>query len=161
MNKHKLIPAGLAFLALLLAAPAFSRPPSDGPRGDRQPRIERLVNALNLDAAQTTKLKALHEDHRDAVSSLREQMKSRRAAMKALWLAPNLDRGKIVAAHQELDALEGQIGQARLDFMFGARAILRPDQFQRFLELKERRGRHHRGPAPGPECDGEDCDRDD
>jgi Spy/CpxP family protein refolding chaperone len=162
MKNRTIISATVAMLVLLIAAPAFSRPGGPGGRGDGR-RFDKIVETLGLDAQQAARLKTMHETHRDAVKSIREQVKARREGMKSLWLAPNPDRSKITAAQREIQALHGQIGEERIDFLFGVRSVLRPDQFQKFIELAP--GRHGKGPRHGARhgggaepCVGEECD---
>lgn len=153
-RRNVFLTLGAAALALAIAVPAaFSRGP--GPRGDKEgwrgDRIERLAGKLGLDDKQKAALTTLKEDHRDEAQSIREQVRAKREATRALWLAPNPDKQAILAAEREINALEGQLAESRVEFMFAARGVLTPEQFGEFVELQKKRGfgKHHRGGKRG------------
>lgn len=141
---------GAAALVLAVAVPAaFSHgpgprggPDGDGPRGDR---MGRLVEKLGLDATQQAKLEKLKTAHQDDAEALRDQIQSIREESKALWLAPNPDKQKILAAERQVQAIEGKLAESRIEFMFAARGVLTPEQFTKFVEMRGKHGGHGRG----------------
>lgn len=166
---HLYITLAFAALTLAIAVPvAFSRGPGpgngpgkgDGPRGDRHAFV---MQQLGLNTQQTAALEALRNDHRDDVASLHEQIQAKREAMKALWLVPSPDRNQILAAEREISALRMQLAESRVDFLFGVKGALSPEQFAKFIELRKERGfghhgfgRHGRGGGKGGgECRGD------
>lgn len=151
MKKQNLFFAiGAAAVAIAVAVPAAL---SHGPGGGgfdgrgRGPRIERLKDELGLNDQQVAKLKALKDDHMDDAQSLRDQLRAKRDELHALLLAPTLDKAKLAAASREINALEGQLEESRLDFLVSVRGVLTPDQFKTFLELRKS-GRHGFGHGP-------------
>ena len=143
---------GAAALVVAIAVPvAFSHGPGpgggpdgkgDGPRGDR---MGRLVEKLGLDATQQAKLEKLKTAHQDDAQALRDQIRSIREETKALWLAPNPDKQKILAAERQAQAIEGKLAESRVEFMFAARGVLTPEQFKSFVELRKEHGGRHGG----------------
>lgn len=147
-RRNLFLALGAAALVVAIAVPAaFSRGP--GPDGQgRGDRMGRMAEKLGLDAKQTTQLKALKDAHQDDAQALREQIQAVREAQKQLWLAPSPDKAKILANEREVLALEGQLAEARVDFMFKARAVLTPAQFTKFIEMRKHhggRGKHGKG----------------
>lgn len=161
-RRNLFLSLGVAAIALVVAVPvAFSRGPGPGDHGDR---MGRLAEKLGLDAKQTTQFKVLKDAQRDDAQSLREQVRAVRDAQKQLWLAPSPDRAKILAGEREALALEGQLAESRIDFMFKVRTVLTPAQFQKFIEMrkdghfgkdgKRGWGKRH-GRRGGPDSDGQ------
>jgi len=143
---------GATALIVALAVPvAFSGGPRGGPDGDgpRGDRIGRLAEKLGLDAKQTAQLKALKETHQTEADSIREQIDAKREATKALWLAPNPNKAQILASVREVQALEGQLAESRVDFMFAARGVLNPSQFAKFVEMRRHHGKKGWGRGEG------------
>jgi len=138
---------GAAALVLAIAVPvAFSHGPGpggrdgDGPRGDR---IERLVEKLGLDATQKAKLEKLKTAHQADAQALREQIQSIRDETKALWLAANPDKAKILGAERQVQAIQGKLAESRVEFMFAARGVLTAEQFKKFVEMRKGHGGRH------------------
>lgn len=152
MKRLSLI-AILGAAALALAATttlALARGPRGGPGpGGHDGRGARIAELLKLDDKQKTALGDLREDMRDDVQSIREQIRAKHEAMKTLWKAATPDRAKLVAALNEIQALQGQIALRHLDFVFAARPILSAEQFQKFVDFMGERGFGRGGHGPG------------
>ena len=90
---------------------------------------------------------------------LRNDLMSKKFELKALWLQPNPDEGKILAKQKEISALRGQLGEIATKNRLEMRRILTPEQQAKFISLRSQQWhRHHRygtggwcgfGPGPG------------
>ncbi|MCC6624867.1 MAG: Spy/CpxP family protein refolding chaperone [Deltaproteobacteria bacterium] len=140
MKQRSIIIIGISALALAVAVPlAFAGGPGrrgGGGWGDGFERGARIAEKLGLNEAQKAELKVLREDLQTDVQDIREQIRAKHVAMKDLWKAATPDRAKILAAHKELGALEQQIAELRVDFMFAVKGKLTPEQFTKFMELR-------------------------
>lgn len=156
-KQNLLITLGAAAVALAVAVPAaMSHGPRGGDDGERRggPPIAHLKEKLGLNDQQVAKLEALKDDQGDDAQSLREQIRTKRDELHALLLAPTLDKAKLSAASREINALEGQLQDRRLEFLIAARGVLTPEQFKTFVDMKKG-GRHHghRFERGGPDRD--------
>lgn len=167
--------AGVAALALLLAAgfglPLLAQPgqgPGFGPRLGQGPcrgdgpgprggsfASDRLVRALDLSEAQVEQAKAIHEDLRAEMQPLHEEGMALRADLRDLLDAEARDAEAVGAATLALDEHRERAralkDEAKADF----RAILTPEQLERWDALQEmrgqgRRGMRHHGRLSGP-----------
>lgn len=155
---------GLSAVALAVAGTlAFAHGPRGGEGGwggrggHKGDRGAFLAEKLGLDDKQKAALKDLKEDMRDDQESLRDQVKAKHEAMKALWTAPNPDRAKIIAATNEISALKAQMAARHVDFLFEAKKVLKPEQFTKLVDMMGKHGfgprGHHRG-GHGPDAGG-------
>ncbi|MGM0577962.1 MAG: Spy/CpxP family protein refolding chaperone [Myxococcota bacterium] len=148
-------------IAALVAAPAAM---AFGPGGQRGPRGERLIEALDLTPDQQEAVEALRQQMRKEAEPLRKEMDAAREEMKQLWRVPELDRAAIQAKAAEIHAIHSQLRSLRLDHRLDVFEVLDAEQRGKFLEMQERRhdrktrrgkrgkrGRRGGGPG-GPNC---------
>lgn len=154
MTRRSILTLGITALVLSIGAPIAlaGGPDGGGPRGHGGPggrdRGAFIIKELGLDAKQAEKLKTLREEMRADQKSLHEQIRSKREALRALWLGGNPDRAQVAAATTEINALEGQAALARVDFVFAAKGVLNAEQFKKFVAFQAKhggRGGHGRG----------------
>ncbi|PKN55051.1 MAG: hypothetical protein CVU56_23285 [Deltaproteobacteria bacterium HGW-Deltaproteobacteria-14] len=145
MTRRSIITSGIvALVALALAAPAaFSRGP-EGPNGGfgqgRGERGARFTKALDLSPEQVTAFKALREEQQADAQATRQELKTKRQAIRAQWQSGSPDRATILALTAEINALQAQKAADRVDFMFAAKGLLTPEQFTKFTALQGKRG---------------------
>ena len=128
----------------LLASPAvFSQPmcEGDGPEGMRGPHkgkmLDRLSEKLDLTAEQEEQLKALKKTNMEEMKALHEEMKSKREELRAELQKPDTDKARINAVVTEMKALQSKQIDQRVDNFLGMKEILTPEQFEKFISLKE------------------------
>jgi len=95
---------------------------------------------LSLTAEQMEKIKQIQEEHWREVKPLQEQTFAKRDEIRKLWLEPNPDRAKILAAQNEMRNLRDQIEDRTTAFYLEASKILTPEQKDKIKYLVERRG---------------------
>jgi len=83
---------------------------------------------LNLTAEQKTKIDALEGECKKEVQPLREEMMTKRAELRALWLENSPDTEKIKAAQKEMSILRDQMIDKMTTFRLSALALLTPEQ---------------------------------
>jgi len=101
-------------------------------------------NKLGLTDDQKKQLKENWQKQREAVKPLFEQMKDNRQALKQELLQPTPDMNKVNTLQTQFKAIEGQMTDSRLNSLLETKKVLTPEQFTKFLEVKERR-KHHEG----------------
>lgn len=147
--KRNIIIMGISALALAVAVPlAFAGGPGrrgGGDWGGKGERGARIAERLGLNEAQAAELEALREDLQTDVKDIKAQIETRRTAVKDLWKVPTPDKAKILAAHREIGALEQQIAELHVDFMFAVKGKLTPEQFTKFVDLRGQHGERGRG----------------
>jgi Spy/CpxP family protein refolding chaperone len=122
-----------------------------------------LWRALNLTPEQVEKMKALRKSFFEQALPLRNDLRSKKLELKALWLQPNVDEEKILAKQKEINALRDQLQEKATRNRLGMRQILTPEQQAKLISLcghqwhgYHKWHRHHRygrgcgfGPGPG------------
>jgi len=148
VKKSTILATLTVFSVALVATSAFARPPSGdghrGKRGDRGPKIDRLVQDLQLTAEQEQQARALQADKKASVKPLRAEMRQARQDMRALWEAEQLDRAAILAAHDKMGALKQQMHRARIEFRIGLHQLLTPEQRAQMKANRGQRGERFR-----------------
>jgi periplasmic protein CpxP/Spy len=105
---------------------------------------------LNLTAEQTAKLKEMREAQWKAMKPLQEQVFTKRDEIRKLWLEPNPDEAKILAAQKEMRTLRDQIQDKMTSFRLEAAKVLTPEQKEKIGSFAQnRRFGHGRGPMQG------------
>ena len=155
MKKVTLTVMAVLFVAAV-ATSAFAfgwgRGPGYGPcaRGDFQGPA-----GLNLTAEQTAKIKEMRETQWKEMKPLQAEMFTKRDEIRKLWLEPNPDQAKIMAAQKEMRSFRDQIEDRMTAYRLEAVKVLTPEQKEKIGSFFQGRGPGHRRPygfgpgAPG------------
>jgi protein CpxP len=151
--------AVVLFFAAAIATSAFGfgwgRGPGfgSGPGGDfaRFPGLE-------LTADQKAQLSAMRDAKFKEIEPLREQMFAKRDELRKLWLEPNPDQAKILAAQKDMRALRDQVQDKMTAFRLDAFKVLTPEQQEKIKSAISSRGAGPgRGMGPGAWRGGAGC----
>jgi len=119
-------------------APAAWR---EGPRDPEQTvgmlrhRLERLQRRLELTDAQRDSLWHLHRDLGPQVLEQRRALMEARHALHGLLDAPAVDAGALDEARRRITGLQGELDSLVVAVMLRERAILTPEQAERYRGL--------------------------
>lgn len=83
---------------------------------------------LELTADQKAQLTAMRDAQFKEIAPLREQMFAKRDELRKLWLEPNPDQVKILAAQKEMRALRDQVQDKMTAFRLDALKVFTPEQ---------------------------------
>ncbi len=143
----------VAVVFLSAAGPRMNR--SHGPRMESQHFgsgggmfSERLAEALGLTEEQMAEVDALKQEMKTTVQPLHQQRKEIREALKAeleLQEPSAVEVGQLVISRRDLSR---EVREARDSFRESFKAILTPEQLEKWEGLKERR-HSRRGPHRG------------
>ncbi len=124
-----------------------------GPGGDFA-----RIPSLGLTTDQRAQLEAMRDAQLKEVAPLREQMFAKRDALRTLWLEPNPDQAKIMAAQQEMRSLRDQLQDKMTTFRLEALKVLTPEQREKLKAAVGGRGfGPGRGMGPGAWRGGAGC----
>ena len=152
---RRVVAVALCGIACLWAASAgFAQPPSEhqdrrfggaaGPGHDRGGG--RLVEFLELSEAQEEEWKAVHEAHRDATALLRDDVRANREATHAAIESDSPDPTEVGALVLAGYDLREQIKASAEALQEELKAILTPDQLDRYEAFQAANGPRRRGP---------------
>lgn len=113
-----------------------------GPMGLRD-----LWLALNLDKEQRQTLRRLAPDHRRRIHQLRREMVGKRQELFDLLKKEQTDWNAIQAKIREVSAQQGRLEEEVVRFLLECKKHLRPEQHAAFINLVDRRLRHHHHPG--------------
>ena len=82
----------------------------------------------NLTAEQSAKLKELREQRAKEVLPLRNELISKRAELRSLWLQANPDEAKIKAKQHEITELENKLQEKMTEHRLESQKVLTPEQ---------------------------------
>lgn len=141
-----LIPALCAMtLGLAAVAPQVDAKPAHG--GHRMeapgPQVERLFQQLNLTDAQKQQIKAIRERNMQAAKPVRESLRAKQKELTTLIKKADANKDQAIAKQREINALNNQLAESRLNSWFEARAVLTPDQLKKLETLQPRKMRRH------------------
>ena len=100
-----------------------------------------LAKALDLSKEQTEQVKAIFRKHRDETAPLRKEMVSGRRELRKLIQSDKLDEAAIREQVKKIAATDGDLAVRRAKMSQEVRAILTPEQIQKFRALQEKRDR--------------------
>lgn len=107
----------------------------------------RWIEALDLSEDQITQIQAIRAAARDEMQPLRDDLRAARAAMHDL-MASDATAETLRTQHEEVQALQQALGDARFEVMLETREVLTPEQRRELAQLLEER-RDNRGPGRG------------
>lgn len=111
-----------------------------GWKGHGQPG-DRLAKALDLSKEQTEQVKAIFLKHRDEAAPLRKGMVSGRRELRNLIQSDKLDEPAIREQVKKIAVTDGDLAVRRAKMSQEVRAVLTPEQIQKFRALQEKRDR--------------------
>ena len=151
MKKQKvlgLLMAGAMSLSALSAVPALAQ--ADGPRGHvahakgmkdgMHGPMDKMFDKLNLTAEQREKIKTIRQQGQERNKTQREQLMTKRKELHQLVRSASSTREQTIATQREVNALQDQLAEARLNAWFEMRAVLTPEQLKQLSQLKPQRG---------------------
>lgn len=141
--------AGLLFVAMLAAPPAFAKSDRHGP-----PILAlRYAEQLGLDADTQSRLQEIVSQSRDRKEELRARLHDARRETGRLLQASTLDEAAVMAQADEVNAIKAEIEKNRLQAILDIRKLLTPEQRQALVELALEHAPHEgreRGPRHRP-----------
>jgi protein CpxP len=122
---------------------AQAAPPGGGIDGDT-PRhvgspLKKMVKELGLDAQQKTQVKDILKNNHDTAKPLMDKMVAEKRAMRALIQAETVDETAIRSQSAKVAAVEADLAINRAQLAQKLRAVLTPDQIQKFKAIQEKR----------------------
>lgn len=105
--------------------------------------FKKMTKELNLTSQQQDSIKAIFEKNRPQVKAQMQQMKSERQALHALIQADTIDDAAIRAQSAKVAAIQADLAVQRAHSSQEIRALLTPEQVQKFKTLQAKRDKHH------------------
>ena len=150
---------GFAIVAAVVAAVSFSPLKSSAFMGeDGSPpagrHFKKMATELGLSTQQQQDVQAVFAKNRPQAEPLMKQLKTEHRSLRGLIQAEAVDDAAIRAQSAKVAAVEADLAVQRAHVGQQVRAILTPEQVQRFKELQAdrdsrmggRRGRHNKQP---------------
>ena len=91
--------------------------------------------ALNLTDDQRGKMEQLTFDHQSRMIDLRAQVEKARLEKRHAMMADNPDKTRVLSAARELNRIQGQIAEERINHRFAVRDILTAEQLETLKSL--------------------------
>jgi Spy/CpxP family protein refolding chaperone len=113
----------------------------DGGWGGHGQQGDRLAKALDLSKEQTEKVNAIFRKHRDETAPLLKEMVSGQRTLRNLIQSDKPDEAAIREQVKKIAATGGDLAVRRARVSQEVRAILTPEQIQKFRALQEKRDR--------------------
>ncbi|MDJ0765115.1 MAG: Spy/CpxP family protein refolding chaperone [Myxococcota bacterium] len=110
-------------------------------------KMKHLISQLDLTDAQQAKVTTLHTALIERMDGLRQDLRTLRSEMRALWDSDVPNREAILDKQGELHAIKGQMAELHLGFRLDVYALLTPQQQQRARAMFSKMG--HRGYGKG------------
>ena len=130
------------------AGKTFDGDEDDSRRTRWEQNISKMYKKLGLTPEQDKKLKDHRDGHRSQMETLHKEIKVKRKLLGEELQKTDFDMSKVQQVHDELKSLKARMEDNRLEGILEVRKILTPEQFSKFMKLKEERssGKKHRRP---------------
>jgi Spy/CpxP family protein refolding chaperone len=151
-----LVLASTPALAQWGPGPAFA-PPGGGPHGFKGPGkghpgllgvLRAMADEIGLSEKQRSAIREIVEEGREEIVPLRKQAAGLRAQMRELLAAEKLDKKKIEATHDEIQAVHQTIADIRFHMVLDALEVLTAQQRTELFTLLGQ----CKGAPGGPAC---------
>lgn len=109
-----------------------------GPDMDRTPPMLRFADQLGLSDTQRSEIEAIHSQAQTDSEAMRTQVQAAREQMHSLMSSDASD-AELRQRHDQMQALQQQMGDRRFETMLAIRNVLTPEQRAQMQELKESR----------------------
>lgn len=138
----------ITLLVIAIALPVFGH--DFGQRGNKNIQ-HRNVDGMSyvgkcygtntdLTAEQYKNLKDLHDRYFEETIPLRSELFAKRSELRVLWNKENPDGEKIKAKHREMDRIQNQLRDKKIDYKLEANKIVPLDQRKEFCGGNDRWG---------------------
>ncbi len=118
-----------------------------GPDMDRTPPMLRFADQLGLSDAQRSEIEAIHSQAQTESEALRTQVQAAHEQMRSL-MASDASDAELRQRHDQMQALQQQMGDRRFETMLAIRNVLTPAQRAQMQELQGS-GMGRRSPQSG------------
>src|SRR5215831_11188461 len=98
-----------------------------------------MFSQLNLSDQQKSQLKDIFHSQRASAQPLRDELKTKRQALRAATTASNFNEDEVKAAAQDLASTQANLMVIRAETMRKAFAVLTPDQQAKLKDLRAQR----------------------
>ena len=109
-------------------------------KGDGQKRAEAFKKELNLTDEQVDKFRELRKGRGDS-QELKAKFKEARTAFKTAMKDPKASNADLTTKFDTFMKLRDEVQRKRFARMLEKRAILTPEQFEKFMSMKHKRGK--------------------
>lgn len=109
----------------------------------------RIAQELNLTEKQQQDLKELRDAHRELQKPAREEMRTVHQELNQLLKAEKVDTRAVKATIKKGADLTSQKLQQHVDYQLKVKEIMTPEQFAKYLDLREERMENRRGMHQG------------
>jgi zinc resistance-associated protein len=82
--------------------------------------------SANVTPEKAAQLQSLREFFLKDITPLQNELFAKRTEMRTLWSSANPDEGQITALQRDMQGLQGQLQEKRLQFNLEARKLLNP-----------------------------------
>ena len=130
------------------ASGAFEGDDGDSSKVRWEQNISNMYKKLSLTPEQDKQLKDHRVRHRTQMETLYKEIKVKREQLGEELQKADFDMRKVQQVHDELKSLKARMEDNRLEGILEVRKILTPEQFSKFMKLKEERSsnKKHRRP---------------
>lgn len=116
--------------------------------GGKQGGQGQWMESLDLSATQKQQLEAIRQKYQDQMKSVSEQLRTNQNELRTL-MSGNGSDNEIRAKHTQVNNLRQQLGEMRFNSMMESRAVLTPEQRQKFSQLMQERRNNRQGRRGG------------
>lgn len=125
--------------------------PGFGP-GARGDRAERLIEELDLTAAQVEQIRGIRQNAVENMQTLHSDLWAERETLHDL-MAGTATAAELRTQHETIQTLHRQVADQRFENMLAVREVLTPEQRVELSELMEQRRENRRGLRRGNRSD--------
>ena len=131
----------IAYIAVFAAVICVFNPAFGGEAKEawRKPRGEGIFKELNLSPEQQQKLKDNRNAHKEKMKQIISALKEQHKKLTAEMAKAQVTRQSLEPIAQEIKSLQAQLVDLRIENMLALKAILTPEQYQKFNELVSKR----------------------
>ena len=103
----------------------------------KETHIQRIAEKLGLTPEQQQKLKDNQETQRERMSQIVNQMKEKQQALRQELQKPSVTKASLAPILTEINSLQAQLMEGRIDGILAVKEIFTPEQFFKFQLMTE------------------------
>jgi len=106
-------------------------------KGHRDARIQQIAEKLGLTPEQQQKLKDNHKAQRERMQEIVGQIKEKQQTLRTEINNPSVTKESLSPILTEINSLQRQLMEGRIDGILAVKEIMTPEQFAEFQQITE------------------------
>jgi len=118
-------------------------------KAKKEAHHQKMMDELGLTPDQASKIKTIREQNHSQAKSIHDQLQGKRKNLMEYMSSDNADPNKAKSMQQDIDQLQGQLSDLRMNTWFEMKKNLTPEQLTKMQTLRDQHQQNRGQGGPG------------